>query len=70
MKLKSRRSRVGNGSWQCSSADRIDNVRARSKVGNVPALDVFPLLLAQTNFGETVFTPTALSSNVSVSERC
>ena len=30
------RSRVGNGLWQCSSPERIDNVRARSKVGNVP----------------------------------
>ena len=36
MKFKSQRSRVGNGPWQCSSPDRIDNVRARSKVGNVP----------------------------------
>ena len=30
------RLRIGNGHWQCSSPDRIANVRARSKVGNVP----------------------------------
>ena len=36
MKLKSQRSRVGYGPWQCSSEDRIDHVRARLKVGNVP----------------------------------
>ncbi len=36
MQVKRLRSKVSNGPWQCSSPDRIDNVRARSKVGNVP----------------------------------
>ncbi len=36
MQVKTLRSKVSNGPWQCSSPDRIDNVRARSKVGNVP----------------------------------